>query len=208
MSAMNTTTPTARLYSIGYATKPIEIFIQQLQDYGINAIADVRSVPYSKTFHDYHREALMETLKRQQIHYVYLGEELGPRSKVDEHYDECGQVQFDRLMQSPLYQQGVRRLQTGLEKGMSIALMCAEKDPADCHRSLLIGFQLQRELGIDLAHIRHDGKLESQGEMEIRMAQTHGLAADLFSTPEEQAELGCRAQAKLKAYRRPNPVSD
>ncbi len=191
------------LYSIGYATKPIQTFIAQLQQYKIQAVADVRSVPYSKAFYDYHREALAETLKKNSIHYVYLGEELGPRSKVDAHYDQCGQVQFDRLAQSELYQQGVARLQTGLGKGMNIALMCAEKDPADCHRSLLIGYDLKRKLGLELAHITHDGNIETQQQMENRMAELHGVAGDLFATPEQQAELGCEIQTKLKAYRRP-----
>ena len=192
------------LYSIGYATKPIEAFIAQLQQYQIQAVADVRSVPYSKAFYDYHREALADTLKKKGIHYVYLGEELGPRSKDNTHYDECGQVQFDRLMQSELYRKGVTRLQAGLAKGMNIALMCAEKDPADCHRSLLIGYDLKRKLDIELAHITHDGLIETQQQMEMRMAELHGLAGDLFATPEQQADLGCEIQAKLKAYRRPS----
>lgn len=200
-------TPTQQLFSIGYATKPIEVFIRQLQVYGISAVADVRSVPYSKTFHDYHQEPLAATLKQHRIHYVYLGAELGPRSKDNHHYDSCGQVQFDRLMQSSLYLQGIERLQKGLGNGMKIALMCAEKDPADCHRSLLIGFHLQRQLGIDMAHITHNGDIEMQQQMEARMAEVHGLSPDLFSTPAEQAELGCKAQSKLKAYRRPNAPS-
>lgn len=193
----------ARLFSIGYATKPIEVFIQHLRQYGISAVADVRSVPYSKAFHDYHQEALTAYLKQQGIHYVYLGEELGPRSKNDDHYDECGQVQFDRLMQSELYLQGVDRVKTGLAKGLSIALMCAEKDPADCHRSLLIGYDLQRRCGVDLDHITHDGLLESQSALEARMVEIHGLNNDLFTSLEEQIELGWQAQSKIRAYRRP-----
>ncbi|RLT94526.1 DUF488 family protein [Ketobacter sp.] len=192
-----------QLYSIGYATKPIAVFLAQLQQYGISAVADVRSVPYSKAFHDYHQEAFAATLKSNGIHYVYLGAELGPRSRDDHHYDACGQVQFDRLAQSPLYLQGVERLQNGLDKGLNIALMCAEKDPADCHRSLLIGFDLKRRLGLELAHITHDGGIETQPQLEQRMAETHGAAQDLFASPEQLVELGCRAQSKLKAYRRP-----
>ena len=193
---------TGKLFSIGYATKPIEVFVAQLQRFEINAVADVRSVPYSKAFHDYHQEALASTLKSNGIHYVYLGAELGPRSKDDAHYDECGQVQFDLLAQSPLYLQGVERLKNGLEKGMNIALMCAEKDPADCHRSLLIGFDLKRRLGLDVTHITHEGDIETQQEMEQRMAQMHGVSGDLFASSEEQSVLGCQAQSRLKAYRR------
>lgn len=191
-----------KLFSIGYATKPIDVFVAQLKHFDIQAVADVRSVPYSKAFHDYHQEAVAATLKLHDIHYVYLGAELGPRSKDDAHYDECGQVQFDLLAQSPLYLQGVERLKNGLEKGMNIALMCAEKDPADCHRSLLIGFDLKRRLGMEVTHITHEGGLETQREMEYRMAQTHGVTGDLFATAEEQAALGCQAQSRLKAYRR------
>lgn len=192
-----------QLYSIGYATKPIDTFISQLKKYGVDAIADVRSVPYSKAFHDYHREPLAATLKRNRIHYVFMGQELGPRSEDDAHYDDCGQVQFDRLMQSELYLKGVARLQAGLSKGMTIALMCAEKDPADCHRSLLIGYHLQRSLNIDVAHINHDGELEMQTAMEDRMVSQHGTGGDLFSNPQQQVELACQMQSKLKAYKRP-----
>lgn len=192
-----------RLFSIGYASKPIEVFLAQLKQHGINAIADVRSVPYSKVFYDYHREALITTLKNAGVHYVYLGEELGPRSKDDTHYNEQQQVQFDRLMQSSLYLDGVARLQAGLDKGLNIALMCAEKDPADCHRSLLIGYHLQRQLGMGLQHIKHDGRLETQQAMETRLVAMHDKEADLFSDAKEQTELAYQSQLRLKAYKRP-----
>lgn len=191
------------LYSIGYATKPIQEFLAQLRQYNIDAVADVRSVPYSRTFHDYHREALAETLKQAGIHYVFLGEELGPRSKDDAHYDEQDQVQFDRLMQSTLYLRGIERLRTGLDKGLHIALMCAEKDPAHCHRSLLIAYYLQRQLDISVQHILHDGELESQSAMEERLVRLHGTEKDLFCDAATQIELAWQAQSRLKAYRRP-----
>lgn len=195
-------TSTNHLFSIGYAGKPIDIFMAQLQYYGVTAVADVRSVPYSKVDSAYHREALASTLKQHRIHYVYLGEELGPRSKVDAHYDECGQVQFDRLARSPLYLQGIARIEKGRQKGLCIALMCAEKDPADCHRSLLIGYDLKRRLGLDLEHITHDGNLETQQQMEHRLMLKYSDSADLFASEDQLTELGCQAQMKSKAYRK------
>merc|ERR1711916_244013 len=130
--------PMSTLFSIGYATKPLATFLQQLQDRQVQAVADVRSVPYSKRFHDYHREALAGRLRQAGMYYVYLGDELGPRSKDPAHYDGHGQVQFERLQRSPLFLAGIDRVLAGLAKGMRIALMCAEKDPAVCHRSLLV----------------------------------------------------------------------
>ncbi len=141
------------LYSIGYATKPIATFIEQLKRYDINAVADVRSVPYSATFFDYHQERLEGHLARAGIRYVFLGEELGPRSKDPQHYDSGGQVQFDRLMASPSFQVGIKRLNRGLSKGFRIALMCAEKDPSCCHRSLLIAYALERLESASVQHI-------------------------------------------------------
>ncbi|MDM3870763.1 DUF488 domain-containing protein [Porticoccus sp. W117] len=191
------------LYSIGYATKPVDTFIKQLANYRIGAIADVRSVPYSKRFHQYHRETLKGILKSHGIHYVYLGDELGPRSKDDNHYNECGQVQFDRLMNSDLFHQGIERLQNGLAKDMNIALLCAEKDPAQCHRSLLVGYYLRRKLNMELAHIHHDGELESQQKLEQRLAVFLGTTGDLFSTPEQQLELAWEKQCALTSYIKP-----
>ncbi len=158
----------AALFSIGYATKAIEVFTAQLRDHTIDVVADVRSVPYSKAFHDYHRENLIQHLRRAGIRYVYLGEELGPRSPCDEHYLD-GQVQFDRLQHSTRFQHGITRLLDGLDKGFRIALTCAEKDPAVCHRSLLIAHYLRREHGIDIQHIDHNGGIEADSVLAERL---------------------------------------
>ncbi len=193
------------LYTIGYATKPLDIFINQLKTYKINVIADVRSVPYSKVFHDYHREALINTLKAHEIRYVYLGDELGPRSKQSSHYNAQGQVQFDRLMKSETFLAGMKRLQTGLEKKFKIALVCAEKDPAICHRSLLIGYALKRlSEKIESNHILHDGNLENQSELENRLMHLTKTLPDMFSDENSCLNLSYQRQCEAHAYIRPN----
>ncbi|MGH1539251.1 MAG: DUF488 family protein [Arenicella sp.] len=191
------------LYTIGYATKPIEVFVAQLKEYGIDVVADVRSVPYSKIFHDYHREALAAYLKQHGIAYTFVGDELGPRSKDDAHYDESGQVQFDRLMQSELFGQGVVRLSNGVSKGYTIALMCAEKDPATCHRSLLVSYFLLRNGYQQILHIGHDGSTENQMELEQRLCDIHGVNDDLFMSSAERAERAYQLQLKNTSYYKP-----
>jgi len=190
------------LYSIGYATKPLAVFLAQLKQYAITAVADVRSVPYSKAFFDYHQDAIKQTLLNNNIRYVFLGEELGPRSKDSNHYDSSQQVQFDLLSQSKLFKRGIDRLKHGMQRHWVIALMCAEKDPIDCHRSLLIGRALQDSLDIDLQHIKHNGELESQTTLNIRLTKVHNTESDLFCSPQEKIELAYQAQNRLKAYRR------
>lgn len=190
------------MFSIGYATKPMETYLQQLHHYGVDVVADVRSVPYSKVFHDYHQEALQRTLKKAGLRYVYLGLELGPRSRDAAHYNDEGQVQFDRVMASPLFQSGVARLRTGLSKGFTIALTCAEKDPAICHRSLLIGWALRHQYDIELKHILHDGQLESQLELEHRLMEITSTAPDMLMTEPEAMQLAYERQCQACAYRR------
>jgi len=192
----------ATLFSIGYATKPLTEFMVLLQSYEVNVVADVRSVPYSAAFHDYHRELLQRALKQQGISYVYLGKELGPRSTNPAHYDETGRVQYDRLQRADNFLHGVERLLTGLDKALNIALLCAEKDPAFCHRSLLIGHHLARANALPIQHIGFDGALESQAELEQRLVSLHDLEQDLFAAADDLAELAYKRQVQATSYRK------
>lgn len=192
----------ATLFSIGYATKPLTEFMVQLQSYEVNVVADVRSVPYSAAFHDYHRELLQRALKQQGVSYVYLGKELGPRSTNPAHYDETGRVQYDRLQRADNFLHGIERLLTGLDKALNIALLCAEKDPAFCHRSLLIGHHLARANALPIQHIGFDGALESQAELEQRLVSLHDLEQDLFAAADDLAELAYKRQVQATSYRK------
>jgi uncharacterized protein (DUF488 family) len=191
------------MFTIGYATKSIDSYIEQLNEQNVTVVADIRSVPYSKVFFDYHQEALKQHLQNAGIRYVYLGDELGPRSKDPSHYDNTRQVQFCLLMQSVLYQSGIQRLFEGLDKGFSIAMTCACKDPAICHRSLLVGWSLKHQHNYELQHILHDGGLESQTELEHRLMQLTGTVPDMFSGEVGALKLAYERQCQASAYRKP-----
>ena len=191
------------LFSVGYATKPLDAFLKQLGQYNIDVIADIRSVPYSSAFHDYAREPLQRILTAHELHYVYLGKELGPRSRDPGHYDETGQVQFDRLRRGPNFLSGIARLRNGLSKGHRIALMCAEKDAAFCHRSLLVGYHILHEENLDVQHLTFSGELESQTELEKRLISIHKLEQDLFLTEGDKAAEAYRQQLIKHSYRKP-----
>ena len=106
-------------------------------------------------------------------------------------------------MKSDLFQQGSNRLRQGSSKGFSIALMCAEKDPTCCHRSLLIAYALERESDFTVKHITHDGGLETQAELELRLTQLQGVEEDLFMSEAEKLEEAYRRHCRLKAYKKP-----
>lgn len=191
------------MFSIGYATKDIITYIEQLQHHKVTVVADIRSVPYSKAFFDYHQEALKNTLKSNGIAYVYLGAELGPRSKDPQHYNDEQQVQFDRLMNCDLFKSGIERLFSGIKKGYAIALSCAEKDPAICHRSLLVGWSLLHQYEHELQHIRHNGELESQTQMEQRLMQITDTVPDMLTSETDALHLAYKRQCVAYAYRIP-----
>ena len=192
------------MFTIGYATKSIHTYTDQLKYHGVNVVVDIRSVPYSKVFHDYNRETLRKTLRKEGVRYIDLGKELGPRSKDPCHYNEENQVQFDRLMDSDLFKSGIQRLFEGLEKGFTIALNCAEKNPATCHRSLLVGWSLKHQYQHELEHILHDGALRSQSDLEYQLMALTNTSEDLFTNENQALQLAYDRQCAAFAYRIPD----
>ena len=68
-----------KLYTIGYSKHTLESFIAALKKYGINAIADVRSTPFSRFKSEFNKNFLSEHLNAEGIKYVFLGKECGAR---------------------------------------------------------------------------------------------------------------------------------
>lgn len=163
------------IFTIGHSDHSTEFFLELLNKHGITALADVRSAPYSRFNPQFNRETIASTLKASSIRYVYLGKELGGRSSDPTCYDH-GRIRYDRLAQSSRVQEGIKRVITGAME-YRIALMCAEKEPLHCHRTLLIGHELDTR-GIDVTHILSDGRLESHTSAMNRLVSELGLGSD------------------------------
>ena len=187
-----------RIFTVGHSTHEFEDFVSLIEQHGVDAIADVRSVPYSRWQPQFNREDLMEALKVRGIAYVFLGKELGARSDDPQCY-ENGRVQYRSLAETPLFQSGIKRVRDG-SRSRRIALMCAEKDPLDCHRTILVARELVAS-GLDIAHILEDGSLEPQDETMKRLSEQLRLPAqDLFLTPDELEDRAYAAQEQRIAY--------
>ncbi len=154
------------IYTIGHSNHSTEQFIGLLKRHGITAVADVRSHPVSRHNPQFNRESLEKDLKQTGIAYVFLGKELGARSENKNCYVD-GKVQYELLSREPLFKEGIERILKGIEK-YRIALLCAEKDPLNCHRTFLVGNSLRR-LGVEITHILANGELETQLEAEKRL---------------------------------------
>lgn len=171
------------LYTIGHSNHQIERFIDLLKMHAITAICDVRSQPYSRHNPQFNREVLQTQLKANNIAYAYLGSELGARSNDPTCYKN-GQVQFNCLSQTNVFKAGVQRVKTGMESHR-VALMCAEKDPLQCHRTILICRSMRNE-GVFIKHLLADGSIETNAELEERLMKLLNIPQDDLFMDHEQ----------------------
>ena len=190
------------VYTIGHSNHSLAHFVLLLRQHGITAVADVRSSPYSRRHPHFSRHNLAPALHASaEIAYVFLGQQLGARPDDDECYDADGRVDFERLGESLSFRNGLRRVLKGREE-YRIVLMCAEHDPIQCHRGILIAPRLRAEAG-EILHIGPDGGIESHAEAEARLLQTLDIPRlALFTDPAEQLALAYREQARRIAWRR------
>jgi len=86
-------------------------------------------------------------------------------------------------------------------KKYQIALMCAEKDPAECHRTILICRHLKSEQ-IEIKHILEDGSIELNNELEKRITQKlrKKLPIELSDTKEDIIQRAYDLQGERMAY--------
>ena len=186
------------LYTIGHSNHSIVAFIDLLRQYDVTALGDVRSHPYSRYVPQFSRDALKTSLAEAGITYVFLGKELGARSPNPACYRQ-GKVQYDRLALESSFADGLKRVRQGMDR-FCLALMCAEKDPLDCHRALLVARRLY-ESGISVSHIRADEPLESQQDMESRLLALCKLPeGDMFKARDEFLTEAYATQGERVAY--------
>jgi uncharacterized protein (DUF488 family) len=141
-------------------------------------VVDVRSHPISRAHPQFNKDVLAADLKKAKIVYVFLGKELGARRVESSCYID-GRADYGRIAALPIFQEGLRRIREGLLR-YRIALMCAEQDPLDCHRGILICRHLRNE-GISIRHIREDGSLEPQKVLEKRLVDRLEIEPNLFN---------------------------
>ncbi len=162
------------VYTVGHSNHSLESFLSVLKDYGITAIADVRSYPYSNANPHFDREALSKNLEKQGIAYAFLGP----------------------------FQEGLRRVQRGATK-YRIALMCAEGEPLDCHRTILVSRYLS-EMNCTVRHILRDGTLEDHDATMERLLGALKLSENLvLRNKREVLSEGYRIQGQRIAYELP-----
>jgi uncharacterized protein (DUF488 family) len=158
-----------QLFTIGHSSHPIDVFTRSLFDHEIACLVDVRSSPYSRFHPQFNKNALQQVMQVQGIDYTWAGESLGGRPKDPACYkhhaipvkaaDYINELSYPAVMQRPWFIEGIQHLLV-LAGQQTTCILCAEKDPAHCHRHHLITAYLLLEYPqLDIWHILADGSL-------------------------------------------------
>ena len=191
--------------TIGHSTHTFEEFLVLLRQHDVTAVADVRSAPYSRFNPQFNRDVLAGALDAEGIRYVYLGNELGGRSRGLKSYKD-GRIRYERVRRTKSFRNGLVRVVDGAARHR-IALMCVEKEPLDCHRTLMVSLALD-EKGVGVAHIHADGHLEPHGGAMDRLLKLRKLSGeDLFRTREDRIAEAVAKQSRMVAHTRVQPAA-
>ena len=188
--------------TIGHSKHTIERFIALLAETRVTAVADVRSAPISRFSPHFNKGALAASLAERSIAYVFLGEELGGRPQQQDMFT-LGVADYEKMAASELFRAGLQRLILGAEQHL-IAVMCAEADPLDCHRCLLVGRALAGA-NVDVGHILASGEIITHGQAEERLLHLENLteAGLLLRSRDERLVEAYRSRGRKVAYAQP-----
>jgi len=193
------------ILTIGHSTHPWDQFLALLRGANVTAVADVRSAPYSGRAPQFSRDALIPRLHEAGVAYVFFGKELGGRP-ADRRLFCDGVVDYERVAATADFTAGLDRVIAGASR-YRIVLMCAEREPLECHRCLLVSRRL-RERGIGIGHILADGTIQPHRAIEAQLlAIAKADADDMFESQAERLARAYRAYGRKAAFVAPEPGS-
>ncbi len=166
------------LYTLGHSRHAIEAFVDLAGRHGVTLIVDVRGQPYSRFNPQYNRERFKDALAGHGIDYLWFGDRLSGRPKEPEFHGPDGKVLWDKLRQWPALHEALDEVFEHAARGRA-ALVCAEEDPMRCHRRFLLTPPLA-ERGARVLHIRGDGRLQPEEELQESEASAGGGQLNLF----------------------------
>jgi len=176
--------------TIGHSNHPIERFTSLLQGAGVTTIVDVRSTPASRRYPWFSAKRLRDHLEQIGVAYLPMGDALGGRPR-DASLFRDGVADYEAMAETDAFRVGIDEV-VAMATRTRACLMCAEREPLDCHRCLLVAPALATR-GLRIGHVLADGSILSHPAIEERLlAQL--VDDDLFA--------GGRDTRLAEAYRR------
>ena len=128
------------VFTVGHSTLPIERFIALLATYGIERLADIRTVPRSRHNPQFNGDALAASLHDAGIDYVPMqalgGLRRPNKDSINGGWRNTSFRGYADYMQTDAFEDALEAL-IGLSRDKRVAIMCAEAVPWRCHRSLV-----------------------------------------------------------------------
>ena len=106
---MNSDDEKPTIYTIGHSNDSINALIELLRGADVDAVADLRSVPYFKRYPQFQKVPLAQHLKAVGIAYVYLGKEPCARPDNPKCYAD-GRASYEWIAALPTFAEGLFRL--------------------------------------------------------------------------------------------------
>ena len=188
------------IFTIGHSNHSPTEFIALLRRHNVDEVVDVRSAPYSRYTSQFNLGPLENALETAGVAYTFLGGELGGRPADRSCYDASGRVLYERIADTDMFEDGLAYLIRNADE-RRMAIMCTEKEPLDCHRTLLVAKALV-ERCIEVEHILADGSLENHDATMSRLMDALKLPphGDLFRSRSEVIADALTIQEKRVAY--------
>ncbi len=143
-----------KIYAIGHSTRPLEKFIELLQAHQIHTLADIRTVPRSRTNPQFNQETLARELPRAGIRYIHIkalgGLRRPQKDSINLGWENTSFRGYADYMQTPEFATALEELLRIGAEGRT-AIMCAEGNPFRCHRNLVADALTAR--GVRVLHI-------------------------------------------------------
>lgn len=186
------------IFTIGHSSHDITDFINLLLANKIELVIDVRSAPYSKIYPHFNRNPFEAFLTKNSIKYIFLGDSVGGRSNDIKDYLN-GRVMYKKIAEKEEYTSSINMIISTSSKHKTV-LMCSEKEPLECHRTLLISRSIEM-LKVKILHIHRDGQIESHDEAIQRLLKIWKLdSPNLFGEDTERIDEAFTKQENKYAY--------
>jgi uncharacterized protein (DUF488 family) len=192
------TPPDYDLLTIGHSNLAADRFVALLAGASVTAVADVRSVPFSRWCPWFSGKPLAERLMHEGIAYAALGDALGGRPRDPTLYCD-GVADYEAMAATTAFRAGLDRVVDATCRHR-VCLMCSEREPLDCHRCLLVARALAG-CGLTVGHILADGTREAHAATEQRLLALPGGEVDLFRDPAQRLADAYRRRARPIAAR-------
>ncbi|MEB2310705.1 MAG: DUF488 domain-containing protein [Sorangiineae bacterium] len=128
------------LWTIGHSTRSLDELVELLRAHRVELVADVRTVPRSRTNPQFNLDVLPDSLALARIGYQHLAALGGLRhARKDSKslgWENASFRGFADYMQTPEFHDGLAELEA-LAAKRRVAIMCAEAVPWRCHRRMI-----------------------------------------------------------------------